>query len=740
MSKFKPRYKKKAQTGIQSVNPDFSDVNAFLSQEASNANTEVVKGIGTTALNVVAPGVGSAIGAAATLGETVAGDQTNVAKNVVGDLINPFSGINAAIEGNVLEAIPIAGSVIQSKRIKKEQEKLQREAERRAAIQTDIATIGADVTQVQGMAKKGKRYKKGTKAIYQKGTGGVKGKKRLKRTRQFDAQTVTPTGGDLFGLTKKEIDKLQEFVPRIKELETTRAAILQNPNVGVLENLGDKAKALGENLLVGAGDAGLFGPITGQTANDLVSEGITNVMNFLGLESEANVGEFNIGASAIPPGFEDKPQEEQTLAILAENFSRAKEEFGEEAAFRIAASSFNKGFENAKQDELNDSLSFFGQIVTGTKQENKMGRKYKKGSKTIMEEGRGFSFSSRFPQSVEVEKDEMLFRKVNGRYMLVADFNGGLTHEEGGIDTTVLEGDVIFPGSKRKEILNMLDSNGFVSKVKEPMFETERLKLPADTDENNEAQEGLNFDVLGSIGAQLIPALTNVVEGTQQPEPVTRRFVRPQRMRFIDTSQQQLREAEEQVTADAEALTRTAGGSAGAVLANVGAASARRLRTRNRVLADRAQQAQQVENINVQMQNEADRLNTQLDLQFDLQEAQDQAQARNIRRQGLTQFADIGQQQIREKQLRERDEKMMRTEQVRLGILAQAFPNFTLSPDIIDFINTGEGDISELIQFRPQDNTNPASPTVPEFGNLNVNPVPLREITDVIPFLDLPIG
>lgn len=321
--------------------------------------------------------------------------------------------------------------------------------------------------------------------------------------------------------------------------------------------------------------------------------------------------------------------------------------------------------------------------------------------------------------------------------MLVADFNGGLTHEEGGIDTTVLEGDVIFPGSKRKEILNMLDSNGFVSKVKEPMFETERLKLPADTDENNEAQEGLNFDVLGSIGAQLIPALTNVVEGIQQPEPVTRRFVRPQQMRFIDTSQQQLREAEEQVTADAEALTRTAGGSAGAVLANVGAASARRLRTRNRVLADRAQQAQQVENINVQMQNEADRLNTQLDLQFDLQEAQDQAQARNIRRQGLTQFADIGQQQIREKQLRERDEKMMRIEQVRLGILAQAFPNFTLSPDIMDFINTGEGDISELIQFRGQDNVDPVSP---EFGNLNVNPVPLREITDVVPFLDLPIG
>ena len=734
MSRFKPKYKKKkAQTGIQAVTPDFSDVNAFLSQEASNATTETIETIGTTALNLVAPGVGSAVGAVASVGDAIAGNQTNVARNIIGDTLNPFSSISAVAQGNFLEAIPIAGSVIQSKRIKEEQEKLRKEAERRAAIQTDIGMIGADITQNQSIAKKGKRYKKGTKSVYQEGTRGKR------KGRQFDFQTVSSpkTFKSTFGLSTTELNKLKQFIPRIKQLETSRAAILNNPNVGFFENLGDKTKALGEQIITGAGDLGLFGPMTGQAANDLVSQGLTGALNLLGIESEANIGEFNIGASVIPEGFEDKPQEEQALAILAENFTKAKEEFDEDAALRIAASSFNKGFENAKQDELNNQLSFFGQVVTDTREQQKMGKRYKKGTKKKAQDGLVMQDPSLIP--VEVEKDEMLFRKVNGRYMLVADFNGGLTHEEGGIDTNVMEGDVIFPGSKRKEILGMLDGNGFVSKIHEPKFESERVKLPADTNENNEAQDGLDFNVLGSIGSQLVPAITNIVEGSQEPEPVTRRFVRPQRTRFIDTSQQQLREVEGQFRADVENITGTAGGSAGAVLSNVGAASARSLRERNRILAGTAQQAQQVENINTQLENEANRINTELALQFDIQEAQDQAQARNIRRQGLTQLSDIGQQQIRERQLRQRDERLQRLEEVRLGVLGQAFGDFTLSDDILNFINTGEGDISELIRFR-----NPASstPTVPNANNnafnLDINPTPIGEIVD-IPFLDLPI-
>ena len=83
------------------------------------------------------------------------------------------------------------------------------------------------------------------------------------------------------------------------------------------------------------------------------------------------------------------------------------------------------------------------------------------------------TYSSKMTEPVEVEKDEVVLRKgIDGLYKLVADFKGGKSHEKGGEDYILKEGDVVFPGKKRDKIMKSLNSGDMAS------IEKERAKLP----------------------------------------------------------------------------------------------------------------------------------------------------------------------------------------------------------------------------------------------------------------------
>lgn len=78
-------------------------------------------------------------------------------------------------------------------------------------------------------------------------------------------------------------------------------------------------------------------------------------------------------------------------------------------------------------------------------------------------------------KAIEVEKDEIVMRKdSNGRFTKVADFKGGKSHMQGGEDYIAQEGDVIYPGNKRKEVNRMINQHDHVG------LETMRMKLPKD--------------------------------------------------------------------------------------------------------------------------------------------------------------------------------------------------------------------------------------------------------------------
>lgn len=80
---------------------------------------------------------------------------------------------------------------------------------------------------------------------------------------------------------------------------------------------------------------------------------------------------------------------------------------------------------------------------------------------------------------IEVEKDELMFQKIFGKYRMVADMKGKPTHEEGGVPVLAKEGTIIFPGNRRSSILDLVDKRSGL--VTDPSrFEAQKSKLPID--------------------------------------------------------------------------------------------------------------------------------------------------------------------------------------------------------------------------------------------------------------------
>ena len=95
------------------------------------------------------------------------------------------------------------------------------------------------------------------------------------------------------------------------------------------------------------------------------------------------------------------------------------------------------------------------------------------------------TYAANMTKPVEVEKDELVLRKNSlGKYSLAADFKGGKTHEKGGEDYILREGDVVFPGKKRDKIMKLLKDGNNAG------IESERMRLPKDLPNTGELENG----------------------------------------------------------------------------------------------------------------------------------------------------------------------------------------------------------------------------------------------------------
>jgi hypothetical protein len=383
-------------------------------------------------------------------------------------------------------------------------------------------------------------------------------------------------------------------------------------------------------------------------------------------------------------------------------------------------------------------------------------------------------------KEIEAEKDELVFRKYGSRYKLVMDLNGSKTHKAGGEDITVQAGDVIFPGSKREKLIRMLDYNGFVSKEKEPSFETERVKLPAD--EGYEKQKGsiyikpskigtfkaaakkhdksvqgfasqvlankenyssgmvkkanfaknaskwkhkskarrglavrpeepevadsstnrganINWQDVAASAATLAPVIYNTIRGSKKPEPLRRHFVTPERIGFVDTSQIAKNEAEKLYRTEKRNIVNLSGGNTGVALSNIGVAGNRLSENFQKIEAERQSQLQNVENFNAQLRGEANKINTNLAIDFDTMESQNKAARNAFLGEATSQVSDIAQRSQINRRLSARDEKLNRLEGLKLLFTGTA--NYRISPEDRKAIMEGRyEDVSpEGIQF-----------------------------------------
>lgn len=177
-----------------------------------------------------------------------------------------------------------------------------------------------------------------------------------------DDTNISPVKPDLRGdgfydylnqdlnVSNDQIQKLEGFIPKIADMETTGEHIHRSGSLG---QRASKYSEDGLRLLLGG------------TENADKAIGVVNKIK----GEETSKGDFNINDSAIgflPDKYKNVPEQNKALAVVARNFSEAiKRGLSEDQAYKIAASAYNKGLENAIQDERQGNLSYYGKKVSG---------------------------------------------------------------------------------------------------------------------------------------------------------------------------------------------------------------------------------------------------------------------------------------------------------------------------------------------------------------------------------------
>lgn len=329
------------------------------------------------------------------------------------------------------------------------------------------------------------------------------------------------------------------------------------------------------------------------------------------------------------------------------------------------------------------------------------------------------TYASKMTEPVEVEKDEVVLRKgIDGLYKLVADFKGGKSHEKGGEDYILKEGDVVFPGKKRDKIMKSLETgdmssieeeraklpktlpnkleNGYIGSDKlnwwnEPMSRKEATVSPKtaytpstelqDKDlmlqrvEDNRAEvtkqiaeqeqqekiarRGKLGESLENIGGYA-PAISNIVQGMQIPSRVTKRFLTPDTLEYKDRSAGLRKESDIQARIDAENAARFSGGSAQVARAGKAMAGTAKSKRSQAISEGEAARADAIQAQNVGMRNQAKAGNLELANQYETMDAQNRAAVDAYFNRGMSDLYNIGRQKRMDKKMEKQQDLMLK--------------------------------------------------------------------------------
>lgn len=119
--------------------------------------------------------------------------------------------------------------------------------------------------------------------------------------------------------------------------------------------------------------------------------------------------------------------------------------------------------ESMEKERIEAVQKKYAETITGTDYTQGQTRQYKKGAGDIN--------VAHKTKPIEVEKDELVFDRD---WNLKADFKGGKSHSQGGEDYVAVDGDIIFPGKQREEVLAKYKAKDIKA------LEQMRSKLPKD--------------------------------------------------------------------------------------------------------------------------------------------------------------------------------------------------------------------------------------------------------------------
>lgn len=136
-------------------------------------------------------------------------------------------------------------------------------------------------------------------------------------------------------------------------------------------------------------------------------------------------------------------------------------------------------FDNNKQPTAEDQLSTrkrfeLGQEIQTIQSENAVAKQ-----QLMAEDGMNVLGNTK---QIEVERNEVVLRKIGNTFKKVADFKHGKPHSQGGEEYVASPGDIIFPGKLRNKINHMLTNRRWSS------IESERMRLPIDVDQTKAAE------------------------------------------------------------------------------------------------------------------------------------------------------------------------------------------------------------------------------------------------------------
>lgn len=342
---------------------------------------------------------------------------------------------------------------------------------------------------------------------------------------------------------------------------------------------------------------------------------------------------------------------------------------------------------------------------------------------------------------VEVEKDELIFKKKGNRYILKADFKGGKTHGQGGEDYTAQEGDVIFPGDKRKKVLNAYRRGDTAS------LETMRMSLPKDT---NKAKDGFDytddiygrktadpFDITGmdfstdtsnpetnvarggfgdytdpnmpsnigtsefgktpttpaktgytgagamgalSTGMEVAPIVYNAIRGAGKASKVNRNYYNPERYQYSDISSPARRAAQESQNVDNYNI-RTTRGARGQVQSYLQQASNNKYKRLADIGNFEGGRKMDVYNKNIEQDNQAKAMNLNLSNQYNDMDAQNRARRNDFSASAVSQASSFAQNRRLMDNQRKRDQALMARDKQTLSLYNSMYPDYMMDYD-----------------------------------------------------------